>query len=224
MHYTQAKTQTDKNDALVGVFCAVWHRQRNKLELLQSHYRNLRQQSLQVRIIYIFDNGDTPPDWLDADCYVFSEPLSIYEAWSAAVAFNTAFYVMNLNLDDRLAVNAVELLVGTACASSAALVGGEWLVCFDEEHLDQPFKAPLLLATEFVPDWPPRPHQCPTCAWAAARASAAPLARHHCGAPMSLANTTQAISGTAPPSNPWATRCFGRSSNTTSCAPRACRC
>ena len=68
---------------------------------------------------------------------------------------------MNLNLDDRLAVNAVELLVGAACASSAALVGGEWLVCFDEEHLDQPFKAPLLLATEFVPDWPPRPHQCP---------------------------------------------------------------
>ena len=37
---------------------------------------------------------------------------------------------------------------GTACASSAALVGGEWLVCFDEEHLDQPFKAPLLLATD----------------------------------------------------------------------------
>ena len=159
MHYTRVKTQTDGHDTLVGVFCAVWHRQRNKLELLQSHYRNLRQQSLQVRIIYIFDNGDTPPDWLDADCYVFSEPLSIYEAWSAAVAFNTAFYVMNLNLDDRLAVNAVELLVGTACASSAALVGGEWLVCFDEEHLDQPFKAPLLLATEFVPDWPPRPHQ-----------------------------------------------------------------
>ena len=157
MHYTRVKTQTDGHDTLVGVFCAVWHRQRNKLELLQSHYRNLRQQSLQVRIIYIFDNGDTPPDWLDADCYVFSEPLSIYEAWSAAVAFNTAFYVMNLNLDDRLAVNAVELLVGAACASSAALVGGEWLVCFDEEHLDQPFKAPLLLATEFVPDWPPRP-------------------------------------------------------------------
>lgn len=161
MYYTRVKTQTDSRDALVSVFCAVWHRQRDKLALLQSHYRHLRQQSLPVRIIYIFDNGDTPPDWLDADCYVFSEPLSIYEAWSAAVAFNPSLYVMNLNLDDRLAVNAVELLVGAACATSAALVGGEWLVCFDEEHLDQPFKAPLLLATEFVPDWPPRPHQCP---------------------------------------------------------------
>ncbi len=157
MYYTQAKTQTDKNDALVGVFCAVWHRQRNKLELLRSHYQNLRSQSLGVRIIYIFDNGDTPPDWLDADCYVFSDPLSIYEAWSAAVAFNTSAYVMNLNLDDRLATNAVELLVGAVCASSACLVGGEWLVCFDEEHLDQAFKAPILQATVFEPEWPPSP-------------------------------------------------------------------
>ena len=44
MHYTRVKTQTDGHDTLVGVFCAVWHRQRNKLELLRSHYRNLRQQ------------------------------------------------------------------------------------------------------------------------------------------------------------------------------------
>ena len=161
MHYTRVITQSDCENALVSVFCAVWHRQRNKLDLLKSHYLNLRQQSLGVRIIYIFDNGDTPPDWLDADCYIFSEPLSIYEAWSAAVAFNTSFYVMNLNLDDRLATNAVELLVGTACASSAGLVGGEWLVCFDEGHLDQPFKSPVLLTTEFVPEWPPRPNQCP---------------------------------------------------------------
>ena len=161
MHYTRAMAQSDGDNALVSVFCAVWHRQSNKLDLLKSHYRNLRQQSLSVRIIYIFDNGDTPPDWLDADCYVFSEPLSIYEAWSAAVAFNTSFYVMNLNLDDRLATNAVELMVGTACASSADLVGGEWLVCFDEGHLGQAFKSPLLLETELKPEWPPRQHPQP---------------------------------------------------------------
>ncbi len=158
MHYTRVRTQSDFEGALVTVFCAVWHRQKNKLELLQSHYANLRRQSVGVRIIYIFDNGDTPPDWLDADCYVFSGPLSIYEAWSAAVAFNTSFYVMNLNLDDRLANNAVELLVGAACATSARLVGGEWLVCFDNGHLDEAFKAPLLVATEFEPAWPPQPH------------------------------------------------------------------
>lgn len=158
MHYTRARTQSDFEGALVTVFCAVWHRQRNKLDLLQSHYLNLRRQSIGVRILYIFDNGDTPPDWLDADCYVFSGPLSIYEAWSAAVALNNSFYVMNLNLDDRLATNAVELLVGAACASSAALVGGEWLVCFDDKHLDQSFKAPMLIATEFEPEWPPKPH------------------------------------------------------------------
>jgi len=64
---------------------------------------------------------------------------------------------MNLNLDDRLATNAVELLVGTACASSAVLVGGEWLVCFDNSHLEEPFKAPILTASEYEPDWPPKP-------------------------------------------------------------------
>lgn len=159
MHYTRVRTQTDFDTALVTVFCAVWHRQRNKLELLKSHYINLRRQSVGVRILYIFDNGDTPPDWLDADCYVFSRPLSIYEAWSAAVALNKSMFMMNLNLDDRLATNAVHLMVGAACASSAMLVGGEWLVCFDDSHLEESFDAPILTASEFEPDWPPKPRE-----------------------------------------------------------------
>ncbi|WP_431320262.1 glycosyltransferase family 2 protein [Rhizobium sp. YTU87027] len=159
MHYTRVRTQSDFDTALVTVFCAVWHRQNDKHELLKSHYINLRQQSVGVRIVYIFDNGDMPPQWLDADCYVFSRPLSIYEAWSAAVALSKSLFVMNLNMDDRLATNAVELLVGAACASSAALVGGEWLVCFDKSHLDEPFKAPMLIASEFAPDWPPQPRE-----------------------------------------------------------------
>ncbi|MDC9831796.1 glycosyltransferase family 2 protein [Rhizobium binxianense] len=159
MHFTRVRTQSDCEGALVTVFCAVWHRQNNKLELLKSHYINVRQQSVSVRIVYIFDNGDMPPEWLDADCYVFSHPLSIYEAWSAAVAVSNSLFVMNLNMDDRLATNAVELLVGAACASSAALVGGEWLICFDNSHLDEPFKAPILTASEFAPDWPPKPRE-----------------------------------------------------------------
>lgn len=159
MHYIQAKSQSDGDGAIVTVFCAVWHRQENKLDLLKSHYASLRRQSTKVRILYIFDNGDTPPDWLDADCYVFSGPLSIYEAWSAAVALNTSFFVMNLNLDDRLATNAVELMVGVSYASSAHLVGGEWLVTFEDSHLNEPFTAPLTIATQFVPDWPPKPHK-----------------------------------------------------------------
>lgn len=159
MHFIKARTQSDNETALVTMFCAVWHRQNNKLELLKSHYINLRQQSVAVRIVYIFDNGDMPPEWLDADCYVFSQPLSIYEAWSAAIILSNSLFVMNLNMDDRLATNAVELLVGAACASSAALVGGEWLVCFDNSHLDEPFKAPILTASEFTPDWPPKPRE-----------------------------------------------------------------
>jgi hypothetical protein len=159
MHYTRVRTQSDFEGAPVTVFCAVWHKQRNKLDLLKSHYMNLRNQSVPVRILYIFDNGDLPPDWLDADCYVFSAPLSIYEAWSAAVAFNTSVYVMNLNMDDRLANNAVEMMVGAACASSAALVSGEWLIRFDDSHLAQQFNAPILIGSVFEPEWPPKPHE-----------------------------------------------------------------
>ncbi len=158
MYYTQTRSQSDADGATVSVFCAVWHRQPNKLGLLKSHYSNLRRQSIKVRIIYIFDNGDTPPDWVDADCYVFSGPLSIYEAWSAAVALNPSIFVMNLNLDDRLATNAIELMIGVSYASSAHMVGGEWLVTFDDSHLDEPFTAPLTVASQFVPDWPPKAH------------------------------------------------------------------
>lgn len=156
MNYARWNRQSDCGDAQVTVFCAVWHRQKNKLQWLRSHYRNLRAQSLGVRIVYVFDNGDTPPDWLDADVYVFSEPLSIYEAWAAAVAFNDTPYLMNLNIDDRLATNAVELLLGAACASSAVLVGGEWLIRFDDAHCDRAFAAPDLSATVFKGEWPPQ--------------------------------------------------------------------
>lgn len=156
MHFTRWATQSFNADAEVTVFCAVWHRQRNKLDWLASHYANLRGQTIPVRMIYIFDAADTPPDWLDADVYVFSEPLAIYEAWAAASAFCTTPWLMNLNIDDRLATNATELLLGAARASSALLVGGEWTIEFDTTHLDQPFTAPLAGETQFIPDWPPR--------------------------------------------------------------------
>ncbi|AUQ52901.1 hypothetical protein PhaeoP72_00201 [Phaeobacter inhibens] len=141
---------------LVTVFCAVWHKQPNKLELLRSHWANLKAQSIPVEPCYIFDNGDVAPDWLEAPWYSFDAPLTIYEAWSAATALAQTNYIMNLNMDDRLATNAVQAMVATAAATKSTLVGGEWLVSFDESHLEQEFVVEDLWKTSFVADWPPK--------------------------------------------------------------------
>ncbi|AUQ75732.1 hypothetical protein [Phaeobacter piscinae] len=141
---------------LVTVFCAVWHKQPNKLELLRSHWENLKAQSIPVEPCYIFDNGDVAPDWLEAPWHSFDAPLTIYEAWSAATALAQTNYIMNLNMDDRLATNAVQTMVATAAATKSALVGGEWLVSFDESHLEQDFVVEDLWKTNFIADWPPK--------------------------------------------------------------------
>ncbi|MFU1681454.1 glycosyltransferase family A protein [Phaeobacter piscinae] len=155
-HSFNAPDPNAPNRPLVTVFCAVWHKQPNKLELLRSHWANLKAQSIPVEPCYIFDNGDQAPDWLEAPWYSFDEPLTIYEAWSAATALSHTRYIMNLNMDDRLATNAVQTLVATADATNSTLVGGEWLVNFDESHLEQKFGVEDLWETGFSADWPPR--------------------------------------------------------------------
>ncbi|MBY6140964.1 glycosyltransferase family 2 protein [Leisingera daeponensis] len=144
---------------LVTVFCAVWHKQVGKLELLRSHWENLKAQSIRVEPCYIFDNGEEAPEWLDAPWHSFSEPLTIYEAWAAAVALAKTRYVMNLNMDDRLATNGAQELLNTAMTTSSALVGGDWLVCFDKQHLSLEFPVTDLEGTQYLPAWPPRRHQ-----------------------------------------------------------------
>jgi hypothetical protein len=156
MHCVHWATQSGAEEAAVTVFCAVWHRQRSKIEWLRSHYENLLRQSVPVRIIYVFDGGDTPPDWLNADVYVFSDPVAIYEAWSAAVGLCSTSWVMNLNIDDRLATNAIELLLGAARSSSASLVCGEWEIEFGTDRVGSLFSAPTSVDTHFKPDWPPQ--------------------------------------------------------------------
>ncbi len=152
-HNLPGSDQTDQ--PIVTVFCAVWHQQKNKLDLLRAHWENLKSQTLTVRPCYIFDNGDTAPGWLDAPWHSFDEPLSIYEAWSAGVALSTTPYVMNLNMDDRLARDAVGLLAGTALETGSALVCGEWEICFDEADMADPFDLADPSFTHFKPAWPP---------------------------------------------------------------------
>jgi hypothetical protein len=141
----------------VTVFCAVWHKQPNKLELLKSHWENLKQQSVQVEPCYIFDNGDTAPDWLDAPWHSFSEPLTIYEAWSAGVALARTRYVMNLNMDDRLATNAAEIMLSQLQKHNATLIGGEWIISFDHAFQTQQFPVSEVKQTSFEGAWPPKP-------------------------------------------------------------------
>ena len=156
MFCSNTLTKTPHRSSVATVFCAVWHKQPRKEELLRSHWENLKRQTVRVEPCYIFDNGDTPPDWLDAPWHSFQAPLTIYEAWSAGVALSTTRFVMNLNLDDRLADNAVQALVGHALATNASLVGGEWGIWFDDDHLLEPFQLTDLYNSHFKRDWPPK--------------------------------------------------------------------
>ncbi|NVK14364.1 MAG: glycosyltransferase family 2 protein [Rhodobacteraceae bacterium] len=158
--YFESHNQPDSGQEtrpLVTVFCAVWHKQEDKLELLRSHWENLKAQSIPVEPCYIFDNGDQAPDWLKAPWHSFSEPLTIYEAWAAGAALARTRYVMNLNMDDRLATGAAQELAETAMVTKSALIGGDWLISFDRGHLARDFPVTGYTDTQFAADWPPRP-------------------------------------------------------------------
>ena len=144
------------NKPEITVFCAVWNKQKNKNELLRSHYENLLKQNLDLEILYIFDEADHSPEWLDASVCCFEDPLTIYEAWAAAVALCETRYVLNLNLDDRLAIDALEHLLRFIKLTNSALIGGEWEICFTDTHLSQSFKVSEINETKFYKEWPPK--------------------------------------------------------------------
>ena len=120
----------------VTIFCAVWHQDARRRELLKAHRENLRRQSLPVRALYVFDGGDTPSQDMDAEIITANNPLTIYQAWNLALAAVNTPLVMNLNLDDRLAPDAVEKLVAHLQSSDAVLAGGDWRICYSQEETD----------------------------------------------------------------------------------------
>ena len=120
----------------VTVFCAVWHRDPHRHALLKAHRENLRRQSRAVEAVYVFDAGDTPPEGLDAQTITASNPLTIYQAWNLALAAVKTPLVMNLNLDDRLASDAVEKLAAHLKSEDAILAGGDWRICYSQEETD----------------------------------------------------------------------------------------
>lgn len=142
--------------ASVTVICAVWARQKNKEALLRGHMANLAQQSVPHEVIYVFDEGDTAPDWLRGTKLSAASPLTIYQAWNVALSLVQTSYAMNLNLDDRLAPNGIELLQDVLDADPAAvLAGGDWRVCYTQEDTDRVTDAYDMNDEPFEPSWPP---------------------------------------------------------------------
>jgi FkbM family methyltransferase len=139
-----------------SVICAVWHGDPERERLLAGHAANLARQTVPVEPIYVFDGRDVPPAALPGRKVVAHEDLSIYQAWNLGLSLVETPLVMNLNLDDRLAPDAVERLQDALLREGAALAGGDWQICYSQETTDavQPcFPAQRL---PFVGEWPPR--------------------------------------------------------------------
>ena len=114
---------------LVTVICAVWNRQKDKEALLRGHMANLQQQTMPHEVVYVFDEGDAAPDWLAGSKVSASEALTIYQAWNVALSLVRTPFVMNLNLDDRLAPNAIELLQNVLEDDpEVVLAAGDWRI------------------------------------------------------------------------------------------------
>jgi FkbM family methyltransferase len=142
---------------LTSVLCAVWSRDPDRWQLLRGHAANLAAQSVPVEPIYVFDGTDDPPDWLAGRKMVVRENLTIYQAWNVALALVSTPFVMNLNLDDRLAPDAVANLQSLLVRDGAALVGGDWKICYSQSETDAVEACYSAGRLPFVPQWPPAP-------------------------------------------------------------------
>lgn len=139
----------------ISVICAVWHGDPERQELLRSHQENLAAQTVPVEPVYVFDGGDSVPEWLWGKAVSVRESLTMYQAWNVALSMVETPLVMNLNLDDRLAPDGAVKLERAVLEHGAAAAGGEWRVCCSQAETDavEPCFAAAELA--FDPAWPP---------------------------------------------------------------------
>ncbi len=139
-----------------SVICAVWHKDPERHARLLGHAENLARQTAPVEPIYVFDGGDEPPSWLQARTISVKEELTVYQAWNVALSLVSTPLAMNLNLDDRLAPDAVQILEIEILRNRAAAAGGEWKVCYSQAETDAVEPCYPASRLPFVPDWPPR--------------------------------------------------------------------
>ena len=143
--------------ARTSVICAVWHGDVNRHRLLEGHAENLSRQTVPIEPIYIFDGRDEPPASLPGRKVVVHENMSIYQAWNVGLAMVATPFVMNLNLDDRLATDAVEQLENASIREGAALVGGDWKICYSQQETDAVSRCFPADQLPFATQWPPPP-------------------------------------------------------------------
>jgi hypothetical protein len=143
--------------ARTTVFCAVWSGDPDRHRLLRGHAENLRRQTTPIDVLYVFDDADTPPAGTPGRHIVSSAPLTIYQAWNVAIQHIATDYVMNLNLDDRLAHDAVETMQDFADANEAGLIAGDWRIRYSQAETDDTKETHRASSVSFDPAWPPRP-------------------------------------------------------------------
>jgi len=144
--------------AMVTVICAVWCQQHDKEALMRGHMANLQAQSVPYEVIYVFDEADTCPAWLAGTKVSVAAPLTIYQAWNVALSLVQTPFVMNLNLDDRLAPNGIEMLQNALeDDDEAVLAAGDWRICFSAAETDDVRHAYDIEEEACPPDWPPAP-------------------------------------------------------------------
>jgi hypothetical protein len=142
----------------ITVITAVWHRQRDKLELLRSHMANLAAQTVPVRPVYVFDAGDSAPEWLAGLKICASEELTVYQAWNLGLTATQTPFVANLNLDDRFAPDGLATMAAALRSDPEAfLVGGDWLVCHTQEETDAVTPVHDARSVPLITSWPPGP-------------------------------------------------------------------
>jgi hypothetical protein len=81
--------------------------------------------------------------------------VTIYQAWNVGLAMVETPFVMNLNLDDRLAPDAVQRLEAVLQQENAALVGGDWKICYSQQETDAVEPCYPADRLPFVNEWPP---------------------------------------------------------------------
>jgi hypothetical protein len=142
--------------AQTSVICAVWSGDPKRGDLLRGHMANLARQTVPVEPIYVFDNNDKIPPWLKGRAVVVREKLSLYQAWNVALSLVRTNFVMNLNLDDRLAIDAVAQLETALAPQDAALIGGEWNITYSQKETDAIDRCYLAELLPAIADWEQR--------------------------------------------------------------------
>lgn len=142
-----------KRLAQTSVICAVWSGDPKRADLLRGHGANLARQSVPVEPIYVFDGNDRIPPWVKGRAVAAREGLTLYQAWNLALALVETPFVMNLNLDDRLAEDAVETLERGLAQPDVALVAGEWNVTYSQKETDASFRCYPAEELPSIADW-----------------------------------------------------------------------